>query len=39
VAFSIHRELDVPIWYIGTGEKVEDFAPFDHLEFVNALFE
>jgi fused signal recognition particle receptor len=39
VAFSVHRELNVPIWFIGTGEKVEDFAPFDHLEFVNALFE
>jgi len=39
VAFSVYDELKVPIWYIGTGEKVDDFAPFDHLEFVNALFE
>jgi signal recognition particle GTPase len=29
----------VPIWYIGTGEKATAFAPFDHLQFVNALFE
>lgn len=39
VAFSVYNELKVPIWYVGTGEKVGDFAPFDHLAFVNALFE
>lgn len=39
VAFSVYSELGVPIWYIGTGEKPDDFAPFDHLEFVNALFD
>lgn len=39
VAFSVYNELNVPIRYIGTGEKIDDFAPFDHLEFVNALFE
>jgi fused signal recognition particle receptor len=39
VAFSVNNELHVPIWFIGTGETMDDFAPFDHLEFVNALFE
>ncbi len=39
VAFSVYSELKVPIWYVGTGEKVGDLAPFNHLEFVNALFE
>jgi fused signal recognition particle receptor len=39
VAFSVYNELKVPIWFIGTGEKAQDFAPFDHLAFVNALFE
>jgi fused signal recognition particle receptor len=39
VAFSVYNELKVPIWYVGTGEKIGDFAPFDHLDFVNALFE
>lgn len=39
VAFSVYNELKVPIWYIGTGEKAEDFALFNHLEFVNALFD
>jgi fused signal recognition particle receptor len=39
VAFSVYNELKVPIWYVGTGEKATDFAAFDHLGFVNALFE
>jgi fused signal recognition particle receptor len=39
VTFSVTNEFKVPIWYIGTGEKYDDFAPFDHLEFVNALFD
>lgn len=39
VVFSVFNELKVPIWYIGTGEKSGAFAPFDHLQFVNALFE
>lgn len=39
VVFSVWNELGVPIWYVGTGEKVSDFAPFNHLEFVNALFD
>ncbi|MGH2447463.1 MAG: signal recognition particle-docking protein FtsY [Chloroflexota bacterium] len=38
VAFSVLNELGVPIWFVGTGEQVEDFARFDHLAFVNALF-
>jgi len=39
VAFSVYNELKVPIWYVGTGETMDDFAAFDHLEFVNALFD
>ncbi len=39
VTFSVYQELKVPIWYIGTGERTENLAPFNHLEFVNALFE
>lgn len=37
--FSVFEELKVPIWYVGAGEKATDIAPFDHLAFVNALFE
>jgi fused signal recognition particle receptor len=38
VAFAIRRRLNVPIKFVGTGEKVTDFAPFDAEAFVNALF-
>ena len=34
VAFSVNQELNVPIWYIGTGEKLHDFAPFDRDDFI-----
>ncbi|MDZ4246406.1 MAG: signal recognition particle-docking protein FtsY, partial [Dehalococcoidia bacterium] len=36
---AIHDELDIPIQYIGTGEKLEDIVPFDSRAFVDALFE
>ncbi len=39
IAFAISREVNVPIRYIGMGEKVDDFAEFDPRNFVNALFE
>lgn len=39
VAFSITNDLRLPIWFVGTGETVDDLAPFDHLEFVDALFD
>ena len=38
VVFDIHKELRVPILFIGTGEKLEDLTPFDSKEFVDALF-
>lgn len=38
VVFSIAQELKLPIKFVGTGEKVDDFAPFDAGEFVAALF-
>ena len=37
IALAISRELGLPIRYIGTGEGVEDIAPFDPREFVEAL--
>ncbi|OQY47814.1 MAG: signal recognition particle-docking protein FtsY [Anaerolineaceae bacterium 4572_78] len=39
VVFAINSELDVPVRFIGTGETLEDIAPFDAEEFVNGLFE
>ena len=34
---SIKRELGVPVRFVGTGEKVEDFAYFDPISFVSGL--
>lgn len=38
IAFAISRQLGIPISYVGTGEKLGDFAEFDHEAFVDALF-
>ncbi|MBQ7320377.1 MAG: signal recognition particle-docking protein FtsY [Clostridia bacterium] len=36
---SIRRELNIPVKFIGVGEKIDDMEPFDAEEFVTALFE
>ncbi len=38
VAFSIVRELGVPVMYVGVGEGIEDLQAFQAKEFVDALF-
>jgi len=38
IVFAICDQLNIPISYIGTGEKLEDIAPFDAEVFVNAIF-
>jgi fused signal recognition particle receptor len=38
IAFAVAKELKMPISYIGTGEKLDDFAEFDAETFVNGLF-
>ena len=37
--FSIKGELDVPVKFIGVGEKIDDMQPFSADEFVKAMFE
>ncbi len=39
IVFSIKNELDIPVKYIGVGEKIDDLQPFDADEFVRALFD
>ncbi|MEG2315027.1 MAG: signal recognition particle-docking protein FtsY [Clostridia bacterium] len=39
IAFSIVRELQVPVMYVGVGEGIEDLQAFDAKEFVSALFD
>ncbi|NLG58190.1 MAG: signal recognition particle-docking protein FtsY [Clostridiales bacterium] len=38
IAIAIRRELNVPVWYIGVGEGIDDLQPFDPKEFAEALF-
>jgi fused signal recognition particle receptor len=39
IVVAIARELNLPIRYIGVGEKVEDLLPFDSEKFIQSLFE
>jgi fused signal recognition particle receptor len=36
---SIHDELDLPVKFVGLGERPTDVEPFDPTGFVEALFE
>ncbi len=38
VAIAIRKELNVPVWYIGVGEGIDDLQAFDAREFADALF-
>jgi fused signal recognition particle receptor len=38
MVFAIYRELGLPVRFIGTGERIEDLAPFDPDQFVDGLF-
>ena len=39
MAFAIGHDLGVPIRFVGTGERVEDFAAFDPDKFIDGLLE
>ncbi len=39
VAVAIARELNLPIRYVGVGEKIDDLLPFDPENFVASLFD
>lgn len=39
MVFAIYRELGLPVRYIGTGERIQDLAPFDADQFINGLFD
>ena len=38
IALVIRQELEVPVWYIGVGEGIDDLQPFNARDFVEALF-
>lgn len=39
IAVAIQSELNIPVKYIGVGEKLDDLQKFDSEQFVNALFD
>jgi len=39
IVISIKKELDLPVKFIGVGEKVDDLEKFNADEFVRALFD
>ena len=39
IVISIRKELNIPVKFIGVGEKLDDMQEFDRTEFVRALFE
>ncbi len=38
IVISIKKELQIPVKFIGVGEKIDDMQEFDSREFVEALF-
>jgi len=38
IAIAIRHELNIPVKFVGLGEKVDDLQPFDAEQFVHALF-
>jgi fused signal recognition particle receptor len=39
IVVAIARELNLPIRYVGIGEKADDLLPFDAEKFIESLFE
>ena len=39
IALAIEAELGIPIKFIGTGESIEDFLPFEPLNYIQSLLE
>jgi fused signal recognition particle receptor len=39
IVIAIARELNIPIRYVGIGEKADDLLPFDPEKFIASLFE
>lgn len=38
IAVAVQAELQIPVKYIGVGERIDDLRKFDSAEFVEALF-
>jgi fused signal recognition particle receptor len=38
IVIAIRQEMNIPVKFVGLGEKVDDLQPFDSEQFVHALF-
>lgn len=38
IVIAIRKELNIPVKFVGLGEKIDDLEPFDSEQFVHALF-
>jgi fused signal recognition particle receptor len=38
IVIAIRQEMDIPVKFVGLGEKIDDLQPFDSEQFVHALF-
>ena len=39
VIFAVAKQMQLPIRFIGVGEKIDDLRPFDAKQFIDALFD
>lgn len=39
IVIAIKNELDVPVKFVGVGEKIDDLLPFEPKDFAQALFD
>ena len=39
IIFSVKEELNIPVKFVGVGEKIDDLQPFEAKSFVDALFD
>ena len=39
IVLAISRELNIPVKFVGLGEKIDDLQPFDKHAFVDAMFD
>lgn len=37
IVVAIRQEMNLPVKFVGLGEKMEDLQPFDSQQFVHAL--
>lgn len=37
VVLAINREMDLPVLFVGVGEKIDDLLPFNAKDFINSL--